>query len=401
MFAKKDYTKKIICLLAVLFAFLLVNSPAFGIKDANDISFYKPSSQTEPYPLMPDSKVKNIIFCIGDGMGLSQVALARIKAAGKNGKLYMERMPISAIVRTHSANSLVTDSAASATALATGYKTRNGMIGMLPNGQKCLTILEAARDKGMATGIVATSTITHATPASFAAHVTSRKRETSIAKDIIANKPNVILGGGKKFFVPKSTAGSKRNDELDLISDAKKAGYSYVENRASLKAAKGPYILGLFQMGPMTTEPPEPMLTELMQKAIDVLSKNKNGFFLMVEGSQIDWACHKEDAPRAVKQTLLFDEAIKAAIDFALKDGHTLVVVTADHETGGLIIKKGNKPKQDISLNWATKSHSASPVPLYAFGPAAEMFAGVYDNTEIPKKFAKLLGIKAFPKIAQ
>jgi alkaline phosphatase len=144
-------------------------------------------------------------------------------------------------------------------------------------------------------------------------------------------------------------------------------------------------------------------LAELTAKAIDVLdnegeSGGKQGFFLMVEGSQIDWACHDNDAAGTIRQTLLFDEAVKTAIDFAQKDKHTLVVVTADHETGGLTITGGSTKGRHLDIKWSTKGHSAMPVPIYAFGPKADIFAGTYDNTEVPRKFANLLGISSFPK---
>jgi alkaline phosphatase len=368
--------------------------------NAVDISFYAPSSTTESYPELHDTRVKNIIFCIGDGMGLGQISLARMKAAGPDGTLYMERMPVSGFVRTHSADALVTDSAAAGTSLASGVKTNNGMIGIMSDGISCQTILEAAKASGMATGLVVTSRITDATPAAFASHVTSRKMQDRIAEQLIANKVNVLFGGGKEYFLLRSDSRSKRNDQKNLIERAKKAGYLYIRNAEELKTANRPYILGLFQLGPLTTIEPEPSLAELTIKAIDILDREgKNcGFFLMIEGSQIDWACHDNDAARTIRQTLLFDQAVKAAIDFALEDKHTLVIVTADHETGGLTIKDGSLKGDDLEVNWSTGGHSAMPVPIYAFGPKADIFAGTYDNTEVPKKFAKLLGINLFPK---
>ena len=371
--------------------------------DVNDISFYSPSPTIEPYPTSGDEKVINIIFCIGDGMGLGQIALARMKAAGTGGLLYMERMPVAGFIRTHSANALVTDSAAAGTALASGVKTNNGIIGMTPDGKSYQTILEAAKAKGMATGLVVTSTISHATPAAFASHVTSRDMQDKIAEQLIANKVNVLFGGGEEYFLPKSSCKSKRNDEKDLIEQAKEAGYLYVRTAEELETVHHTHILGLFQPGSLTTAAPEPSLAELTAKAIEVLSRQrkggeKQGFFLMVEGSQIDWACHDNDAAKTIRQTLLFDQAVKAAIDFALEDKHTLVVVTADHETGGLTVKGGNLIGNDLDVSWSTGGHSAMPVPIYAFGPKADIFAGTYDNTEVPKKFARLLRISPFPK---
>jgi alkaline phosphatase len=388
--------------------------------DANDISFYVPSPTTEPYPTFHGKEVRNIIFCIGDGMGLGQIVTARMKAAGPDGTLYMERMPVVGFVRTHAANALVPDSPAAGTALASGVKTNNGMLGVTPDGASCQTILEAAKAKGMTTGLVVTSRITDATPAAFASHVTSRKMQDKIAEQLIANKVNVLFGGGQEYFLPKSNSGSKRNDQKrvpaltstssvesrgpNLIEQAKEAGYIYVRTAEELRDARHTHILGLFQLGQLTTVAPEPNLSELTAKAIEVLNREekghkKRGFFLMVEGSQIDEACHDNDVARTIRQTLLFDQAVKAAIDFALKDKHTLVIVTADHETGGLTIKDGNLKGDDLDIDWSTGGHSAMSVPIYAFGPKADIFAGTYDNTEVPRKFARLLGINPFPKV--
>lgn len=368
--------------------------------DAVDISFYTPSSATESYPTLSGKKVRNIVFCIGDGMGMGQIALARMKAAGPDGTLYMERMPVTGSVRTHSADALVTDSAAAGTALASGVKTNNGMVGMAPNGTRYQTILEAAKAKGMATGLVVTSAITGATPAAFASHVTSRKMQDKIAEQLIANRVNVLFGGGEEYFLPGSYSRSKRNDQENLIEQAKEAGYIYIRTAEELRAAQHPRILGLFQLGSLTTVAPEPSLAELTTKAIDILDREvgNRGFFLMIEGSQIDGACHDNDTGSVIRQTLLFDQAVKTAIDFARKDKHTLVVVTADHETGGLTIKGGDLKGDDLEVNWSTGGHSAMPVPIYAFGPEAEVFTGTYDNSEVPKKFARLLGINLFPK---
>lgn len=376
--------------------------------DALDLSFYRASMTTQPYPLTSAKRVKNVILCIGDGMGINQVALARVAATGLQGKLYMERMPVTGLVRTHAANALVTDSAASGTALAAGVKTKNGMIGMSHDERAYHTILEMAKAKGMATGLVATSSITHATPASFASHVQSRKMENRIAEHLIGNRVNVLFGGGRKFFLPKSAPHSAREDEKDLITRAKNAGYEYIETARDLRRPRQPYVLGLFQLEALTTEPPEPSLALLTKKAIRTLKRANSassaggkGFFLMVEGSQIDWACHDNDADQAVRQTLLFDQAVQVTINFAMKNGRTLVIVTADHETGGLTFTSDDKKSLRPKVHWSTKGHSGSPVPIYALGPGAEVFAGVCDNTEIPSKLARLLDIRPFPQPAE
>jgi alkaline phosphatase len=389
MFSKNQLCKVTQLLFVWVFCLLTVTA-GYGGNNENPA---KHSSIAEK------AEVKNVIFCIGDGMGLGQAALARIASAGPNGQLYIDEMPVIGIIKTHSADSLVTDSAAAGTALATGFKTNNGMVGILPQGGECLTILEAAKENGVATGLVVTSSVTDATPASFGSHAKSRSMQDQIAEGLLANKINVIFGGGRDFFVPKSELNSKRPDERNLLDEAKKAGYCNIQNAQELRLASGPYILGLFQPAGLTTMPPEPELSQLAEKAIEVLSKNKQGFFLMIEGSQIDWNCHKNDANNAIRQTLLFDKAVKTALDFAVKDAQTLVIVTADHETGGLVIKNGSLEGKDLDVKWTTSGHTAISVPLYAFGPGADNFAGVYDNTQIPKRIAALLGIKDFPRI--
>lgn len=375
--------------------------------DMNDLSFYQGSSETEAYPATDSRSVRNVIFMIGDGMGLSQVTLARMKAVGLNGKLTLERMPVSGLVRTHSANNLVTDSAAAGTALACGVKTNNGMIGMAPDGTAYRSILEAAKGKGLATGLVATSTISHATPASFGAHVRSRNDEAGIAAQLIDGQVDLLLGGGRQFFLPRSERG-RRRDRRNLLSEAQEAGFTVAETAEQLDAIEALPALGLLQMDCLTTAPPEPSLATLTTKAIDLLKDSRKGwfirrrgFFLMVEGSQIDWACHDNDAADCVWQTLHFDQAVKAAIDFALADGRTLVIVTADHETGGLTIPAGSTDGSKVDVKWSTGGHTGTPVPIYAFGPGSEAFAGIYDNTAISAKIADLLRIATWPQPAE
>jgi len=360
---------------------------------------YQSSADTPPCPSAEGGEVRNVILCIGDGMGFGHVELARIKTAGPAGKLNMEMMPIFGIVSTRSADSHVTDSAAAATAMATGFKTKNGMISMLPDGRKCVTILEAARQKSMSTGLVSTAAVTSATPACFAAHQRSRGMQAKIAEDLLGNKVNVLIGGGRKYFLHGSAGKSEKGDLPGLIGRAKKAGYVYASNAEELEEAGGDYVLGLLASDELTTKLPEPSLARLTGKAIEILSKNKKGFFLMVEGAQIDWAGNEQNADDTVKQTLAFDMAVKAAVDFARTDGYTLVVVTSDHDTGGLVIRKGGADGKDVKLLWTTHGHSGRAVPLYAFGPCAGVFEGACDNTEIPKRIAKLLGIESFPGI--
>lgn len=355
-----------------------------------------PILQNSSYPLIQSSRVKNVILFIGDGLGVFQITAARIRSAGATGKLYMDRMPVTGLVTDYSANNLVTDSAAAATALATGCKTNNGMVGVSPEGKKLTTILELAEKRGMATGLVVTDRITGATPASFASHVVSRNDAATIATHLLENKVDVLLGGGKEFFIPSSSPGGKRRDKRNLIEEAKKEGYLFIRNKEELEGVEAKYVLGLFELGAMITNPPEPSLAEMTRRAIDLLNGNQKGFFLMVEGSQIDWACQDNDINSAIREVLFFDKAVKEALEFALQDKHTLVIVTADHETGGLGINGGSLDGVNLEVGWTTKGHTATQVILYAFGPEAERFTGLHDNTDIPRMIAAFLGIN-FP----
>ncbi|MCL6519360.1 MAG: alkaline phosphatase [Armatimonadetes bacterium] len=347
-------------------------------------------------PACSAQKPKNIILMIGDGMGIAQIALTRMTLEREHTTLKMDSMAYTALVKTHSANSTVTDSAAAGTALATGFKTNNGMVGVLPNGKVVQNIREAAAKLGKATGLVTTTTITHATPACFGAHIAKRGEEADIAPQLIENRIDVLLGGGRQVFIPGSADGSKRKDERNLIAEAKSAGYAIAENRKDLFAINAGKLLGLFQMGALTTELPEPSLAEMTAKAIEILSKDKDGFFLMVEGGQIDWKCHANDTQGMIKQLLDFDAAVGKALGFARKYKDTLVVVTADHETGGLSILGSEEGSLDFTANWATKSHTGVNVLLLADGPGAESFRGLLDNTDVPKILAKQWGIKGF-----
>jgi alkaline phosphatase len=396
----------------VTFAILLSLGPAapakqnYDSKDPNNqsatrLSFYQRAFDLGTLPHHPGNQPRNVILCIGDGMGYGQVALARLQTLGCEGRLHMEKLPIQGMAWTHSADSLVTDSAAAGTALACGIKTTNQTVGQDPEGIAYLSLTEAAMMRGMQTGLVATSSITHATPASFAAHVKRRKQETDIAAQIIDAGIHVLFGGGRKFFLPVSHPEGTREDGRDLIAEAREAGYQYVQSPADLWHAQSGRVLGLFQAEALETELPEPTLAELTQKAVRLLSDgNSAGFFLMVEGSQIDWACHANHVDNTVRQTLLFDEAVRVAADFALRDQQTLVVVTADHETGGLVVdspKTGGAPQ----ASWASKGHSAMPVPIFALGPGAEHFSGSLDNTDIARRLARLMNIRDFPRARQ
>lgn len=375
------------------FAWRWAETPADRLL-ALDISFYTAPTDTKLYPLVVTKDVKNIILMIGDGMGLTQINATRIHAVGPDGFLHIDRMPVAGFIRTHAADNLITDSASSATAYATGVKTKNGMISVTPTGERLYTILEGARDREKSTGLIATSAITSATPACFAAHVKSRSNKRKIAKHLIENKVNVILGGGKYFFVP-----DPNNDHPNLIERGSNMGYTFIETREELMNVDTDHLLGLFHMESLSTFDPEPSIAEMTQKAIDILSKDTDGFFLMVEGSQIDGGGHSNEPAYTIRQMLLFDQAIEVAMNFALTDQKTLVIITADHETGGMTINGGSLDGSEIKCSWTTARHTGVNVPIFAYGPHAEMFAGLHDNTYVGLSIANLFNISPFPQV--
>ncbi|MFC1553142.1 alkaline phosphatase [candidate division KSB1 bacterium] len=393
MLNKKSITTLIVISLLLSSIFMFCTSQDI-MQSLGDINLSQGEKTT--LPVFQSDKVKNVIFMIGDGMSITTITAARISAYGADGKLTLERFPFTGIQNTYCLDRLVTDSGASGTALATGYKTNYGMISILPDSTKLQTILEALKLRGKLTGIVATSSVTHATPASFSAHNLKRGNETEIAEDIVNNNINVIMGGGRHFFIPQSTEGSKRKDEKNLINEAKESGYEVISTKSELQNSTSGKILALFQLDAMQLIDSEPSLAEMTEKAIEKLSGDEDGFFLMVEASQIDWAAHDNLPEQTLTNMLNFDKAIEKAVNFALNDGETLVVVTADHETGGMTINGGRLNGDRLNLKWTTTGHTGVSVPVFAFGPQGEKFTGWYENTDIPKKIAAILGIEDF-----
>lgn len=305
---------------------------------------------------------KNVILFVGDGLTTSMRTAARILSQGLtegkyNGWLEMDQMEAVGIVSTSGYDSLVTDSANSASAYATGHKSAVNAMGVYadstpsPNDDpKVENIIELAkRVRGMSTGLVSTSNITDATPAAMVAHTRRRSEQNLIAEQILAGNVDVILGGGARQFLPKSTSGSRRTDERNLIEEAKAAGYQFVGNATEMKAATSSKLLGLFAMDNMNVYldkailknpavlgsfPDQPTLFDMTETAINALSKNPNGFFLMVEGASIDKQAHSLDWERTIYDTIEFDQAIGVAKRFAEKNDDTLIIVVGDHAHG-------------------------------------------------------------------
>ena len=344
-------------------------------------------------PAEPEvKKPTNIIFLIGDGMGLSAVSTGFY--FGDQPSVFKRFQEIG-LQQTSSATHKVTDSAASGTALATGTLTYNGAVGVDTAKVSLQNIAEVVAAMGWSTGVVATSTITHATPASFYAHVEQRGMEEEIAAQLIASEIDFFAGGGRDKFIV-------RKDSSNLLPLAAEKGFTIdptgLAAPGSLNAdQKYGFLPQAGSMPPMIDR--GDFLPDAAVLAISHLSQNKEGFFLMVEGSQIDWAGHANDSKYLVGEMLDFEKVIAAALDFAEKDGNTLVVVTADHETGGYALgpevpKEGQSGYSDYNVIdpvFATGGHTATLIPVFAFGPGAENFKGIYKNTEINHKMEALV----------
>jgi len=332
---------------------------------------------------------KNIILFIGDGMGVSHITAGKIV----KGVLNLESFRTSGLLTTHSRNALITDSAAAATAMATGYKTDNGAISVSSEKEPLKTVAEYAEENGKSTGLVVSCSVTDATPSAFVAHVERRTQKNLIAEQIANSDIDVLFGGGWAYFVPESVKGSKRADEKDLIAILKKRMKVIRSVEEFQQLGMIDSVTGFFA----AEHPPQaryrkPQLPELTNKAIEILSRNKAGFFLMVEGSQIDWAAHKNKQDFIINEMIDFDNAVGVGLEFAKSNSQTLVLVTADHETGGFAIHHGSVEERRISdSGFTTSEHTAAMVPIFAYGPGSSVFSGIKDNTFVGKTLIQYL----------
>ncbi len=329
---------------------------------------------------------KNIILMVGDGMGAAQIYAG---LTANKGKLNLERCTTVGFHRNQASDNYVTDSAAGATAFACGQKTYNGAIGVDATGKPIPTILERAERNGLATGLIATCSITHATPACFISHQPSRSFDEAIALDFLKTDIDVFIGGGRKFFSQR-TDGLNLNDslvangyqiansiqEVQQITKGKLAVFLADEQQAKYSAGRGDELV------------------KSTEAAIQLLKGNKKGMFMMIEGSQIDWGGHSNDTQYIVDEMIDFDNAIGKVLDFAATDGNTLVVITADHETGGFSIVGGDMQTGSVEGKFTTGNHTGVMIPVFAYGPGAEQFSGIYQNTEIYNKMIKAFGFK-------
>jgi len=339
-----------------------------------------------------NERPKNVILLISDGTGLSQISSAYFY---KESDVNYSRFQHIGLITTSSSIEEITDSAASGTAFSCGQKTYNGAVGVLADSTQLKNVVEIASLKGVKTGLVATSSITHATPACFYAHVSDRDYEDKIALQLTRSEIDYFAGGGEKFF-------NQRADGLNLIDSLESNGFTTNTNSLisfnKIKSnTKQAFLLGAEEM-PKMSEGRGDFLSEATLLGV-LFFQNNTPFFLMSEGSQIDWAGHDNDAPYLISELIDFDELIGAVLDFAAEDGETLVVVTSDHETGGFTLSgapyRTNEGKIYDSYNkldprFSTGGHSATLIPVFAYGPGAAQFSGVYDNTDIFHKIIEL-----------
>lgn len=326
--------------------------------------------------------VKNIILLIGDGMGLAQVYSAM---SVSDHPLNLERAKYIGLSKTYSANKYITDSGAGGTAISTGTKTKNGAIGVDSAGNKLKTILEYAEDAGKSTGLVVTCELTHATPASFVAHQPIRYMDVEIARDFLNTDVEVLFGGGAFIF-----------DSLGITAELRKRGYQVCYDIDSINNQNKGNI-ACFQAEtslPSMLQGRGNYLPKAVKIALDKLNTDDSGFFLMIEGSQIDWGGHSNNIDYVVTELIDFDKAVGLAMDFADKTPGTLVIVTADHETGGLTLTDGDINSKQISVQFSSTNHTGIMVPIYAYGNGAEAFSGIMQNTGIFTRMMEAFGFK-------
>ena len=328
-----------------------------------------------------NSKRPNIIMMIGDGMGLSHISSGMYS---NNNYTSLERSKYVGLIKTHSSNRLITDSAAAGTAMSSGIKTKNTVVGMDDNYKPVKNILEICKDFGYSTGIVVTSTIVHATPASYYSKVKSRYQYEDISSQLAKSGINFFVGGGERYF-------NDRSDNRNLFTEME--DYYFATSIETYKKSNSNKIGYLTSYDDPTEKHlgREPSLPSLVEATIKKLEDLDKPFFLLIEGSQIDWGSHDNDPEHTISEMIEFDNTIKTVFDFIDNDDNTLVVITADHETGGTAITGGDLSKSKDKVKYVSGSHTATLVPVFSSGYKAHNFKGVYDNTEIFNKLFEIV----------
>ncbi|MFB3388646.1 alkaline phosphatase [Flavobacterium sp. LAR06] len=330
-------------------------------------------------------KPKNVILLIGDGMGLTQIYAGY---TANKGQLSLFNIPTQGLSITKSSDSYITDSAAGATAMATGHKTNNRFISVDENGRSLEVITQQLAKKNYKTAIISAGNITDATPAAFYAHQPERSYSEPIAQDFLSNPSDILIGGGPKEFY-------SRKDGKDLSKVLIEKGYTFSDKFSSLDTIKNNRFVVLDDASVVSMKAGRgAFLTQSLAKATNTFSQSKNPFFIMAEGAQIDYGGHQNNVEYVVREMLDFDKLVGQAMEFVDKNPETLLIVTADHETGGLSLIDGNIEKGYVHGSFSTNDHTAVPVPVFAYGPGAQNFMGVYQNTAIYSKIVEALFTK-------
>ena len=330
---------------------------------------------------------RNVILIIGDGMGVPQVYASVVAQMGDNSAFL--RFPYSGFSRTYSLNKYRTDSSAGGSALTTGHKVENYHVNWAPDSSRYNTIFDDAVAVGMKTGFVVTSSVLDATPAATFGHVPYRKMFDTLSLQMAQCAHTVMIGGGRKYFFPEN-----RHDGTAPLDTLLSRGYTVTYDFDSTIAFKGEKLVSLLYEGdPLTAPARGDVLKRTAMKAIEMLNRNTKGFALMIEGSQIDWACHNNDSAYMRAELADFELMLNAVLDFAEREGNTLVVVTADHETGGLTLPDGDIEQGTNDVRYLWGSHTGCMVPVFAYGPGAEYFSGIHQNTDIPDIIRWLLNL--------
>lgn len=405
--SQRELLQRLLIASAVLFFFL-------GAK------FLNPDPGEAAEPSLP----RFIFIFVADGAGTTHLELTRLYSqhAHREGLIITDRIlggGFLGLMTTHSANSLITDSAAAATALASGCKAKNGAVGICADGRTAKTVFEIGKERGMRLGLLTNAEIYDATPAAFASHAESRKLFSSIIDQYLKLEPDLLMGGGRDYFLPERQPGSRRKDPKDMVSLFRKRGFNYVTNREELMAAQGPKLLGLFSLGPMSFETDrnpkiEPSPYDMTQAALRILQANlARGFIILVENENIDSAAHRSNLATLVRDFRELDRAVGVAYEFYQHyPQETLILVTSDHETGGLTLTGkrkqlipsfrpdalseliGPERAKNVQVQWSTSGHTSQPVFVGALGIGAERFRGYQDNTDFARHLFALLQVK-------
>lgn len=376
--------RHLVCITAGIF-FSITALTACSRHNLNTVTTGDATTASSSQPA--EVKAKNVILVIGDGMGVAQVTSSIIQERGDASQFL--RFPYTGFSRTYSLDKYTTDSGAGGSALVTGHKVQNRHIALSPNNTPWPSLFYTLNKyQGKATGFVVTSSVLDATPAATYAHVQDRKMNDEISMQMAQCMHSVMIGGDYGHFLS-----AERKDGLAPLDTLRQRGYEVVFSLDSMVNSRSNRLVAMPYVGnPPSANQREDMLCKGVRKALEILNRNPQGFALLVEGSQIDWACHNNDSPYLGEEMADFEKVLKVILDFAAQDGNTLVVVTADHETGGVALIDGNVEEGTNDIRYIYGSHTASMVPVFAYGPGAASFSGVQQNTAIHDKIMRAMG---------